>query len=380
MTAPRGPAPSTALAVTLRDVARRAGVSVATVSRVFSDTGLVSAATAQAVRDAADALGYRLNPMGRALRAGRTRSIGVMLPTLVHPVFAHCLDAIEAAARAAGYAVSLATTGYDPAQEEAASERLLAQRVDGVLLTVADAARSPVLDKFEREGKPYVLLYNQPGPRSRAARRPSVSVDNRGAARQMVAHLIGAGHRRVGMVAGRFRESDRARLRFKGYADAMAHAGLAPRPPIEAGFMDDDLRPLLQDTLARRDGPTALFCSSDELALRVMRDLRRLGRRVPDDLSVAGFDGVPVGELLTPPLTTLVQPTADIAATAFDLLHRLMAGDRFLGPALLHHTLREGGTVAAPALADAATATPGFPRARELRPAAPAHPPSSPAD
>jgi DNA-binding LacI/PurR family transcriptional regulator len=354
---PTRPKPSRA-AVTLHDVAQRAGVSVATVSRVFNDTALVSTTTLQAVREAADTLGFRLNPMGRALRAGRTRAIGVMLPTLVHPVFAHCLDGIEAAARAARLSVSFAATGYDPANEEQASELLLGQRVDGMLLTVADAARSRVLDKLDREGVPYVLLYNQPGTRGRSAQRPSVSVDNRVAARHMVSHLLQLGHRRVCMLVGSFRQSDRARLRFKGYADAMEQHGLAPLTPLETAFMSTDLRPQLQDLLSRRDAPTALFCSSDQLALMAIRDLRRLGLRVPQDISVAGFDGVPVGELITPVLTTVTQPTADIAASAFDLLQSLMAGERYLGPALLHHTLRKGGTVAAPPGLPADRATP----------------------
>lgn len=345
-------------AVTILDVARQAGVSAATVSRALNDAGLVSAGTAQRVREAAQALAFRVNHMGRGLRAGRSRSVGVMLPTLVHPVFAHCLDAIEGAARAAGHALSLATTAYDPTNEERASEQLLQQRVDGLLLTVADATRSRVLDKLDREGLPYVLLYNQCAGRGKAAARPSVSVDNRLAARQMVTHLLDGGHRRICMVAGSFRQSDRARLRHKGYQDAMAQHGGAPLPALETAFMADDLRAPLQDVLGRRDAPTAFFCSSDQLALLVMRDLRRLGLRVPQDISVAGFDGVPVGELITPALTTVVQPTADIAAVGFDLLGRLIAGERFLGAAVLHHTLRTGGTVAPPPVPASTSARP----------------------
>ncbi len=333
-------------ATTLHDVARQAGVSAATVSRVFNDASLVSARTAQSVRAAAEALGFRLNPMGRALRAGQTRAVGVLLPTLLHPVFAHCLGAIEVSARAAGHSVSFAATGYDPQNEDQASELLLQQRVDGLLLTVADAARSPLLEKLEREGKPFVLLYNQPSGRGRARARPSVSVDNRLAARHMVEHLIDCGHRRIRMVAGSFRQSDRARLRFNGYREALSQRGLQALEPLETPFMVGDLRPLLQDAMGRLDAPTALFCSSDHLALMAMRDLRRLGLNVPGDVSVAGFDGVPLGELVNPELTTVVQPTADIASIGFDLLRSLMGGERFAGSSRLHHTLRLGASVA----------------------------------
>jgi DNA-binding LacI/PurR family transcriptional regulator len=238
---PRAPGRATIL-----DVARRARVSPATVSRVMNDSARVSEAVTAAVLDAAARLDFRPNLVGRNLRAARTRNLGVVLPTLTHPVFAECLHGLEAAARAGEHAVMLATTGYDPAQEDGAIESLLRHRVDGLVLTVADAARSKLLDKLDREQVPYVLVYNQLGSRS-ARQRPTVSVDNRAAARQMVEHLIGLGHRRIAMVAGSFRQSDRARLRHRGYLDAMRAAGLTGgagprtavhvdrRPPAAAG-------------------------------------------------------------------------------------------------------------------------------------------------
>ena len=186
------PAPRAAGRATILDVARRARVSAATVSRVLNASARVSEDVARAVLDAAANLEFRPNLLGRSLRASRSNSIGVVLPTLAHPVFADCLQGLEQAARAADHAVLLATTGYDPAQEDGAIERLLRQRVDGLVLTVADAARSRVLDKLDNERVPYVLVYNELGRRSRKA-RPTVSVDNRAAARQMVEHLLSLG-------------------------------------------------------------------------------------------------------------------------------------------------------------------------------------------
>lgn len=332
---------------TILDVAARAKVSPATVSRVLNESARVSADVARAVVAAAAALDFRPNLLGRSLRARRTGNIGVVLPTLAHPVFAECLDGLERATRADNYAVLLATTGYDPAQEDGAIERLLRHRVDGLVLTVADAARSRVLDKLERERVPYVLVYNELGRRS-SKHRPTVSVDNRAAARQMVEHLIGLGHRRIAMVAGSFRQSDRARLRHRGYVDAMQGNRCTPLPPIELPFMADDARSRLVDVLGRRERPTALFCSSDHLAMLVMRDLARLKLRVPQDVSVAGFDGVHVGTLMMPVLSTVSQPSSQIAATAVALLLGLIAGDRSAAPVLLHHTLRIGGSTAPP--------------------------------
>jgi DNA-binding LacI/PurR family transcriptional regulator len=347
---------------TILDVARRARVSPATVSRVINESARVSEAVTAAVLDAAARLDFRPNLVGRNLRAARTRNLGVVLPTLTHPVFAECLHGLEAAARAGEHAVMLATTGYDPAQEDGAIESLLRHRVDGLVLTVADAARSKLLDKLDREQVPYVLVYNQLGSRS-ARLRPTVSVDNRAAARQMVEHLIGLGHRRIAMVAGSFRQSDRARLRHRGYLDAMRAAGLTGQPALELPFMSTDARLPLLDALQQRERPTALFCSSDQLAMMVMRDLQVLGLHVPRDIAVAGFDGVQLGSLLTPTLATVVQPTPQIAATALDLLLGLIGGQRYLAPALLHHTLRLGGSIAAPA----GPTSPTLPAAAEQR-------------
>ncbi|MDZ7652125.1 MAG: LacI family DNA-binding transcriptional regulator [Burkholderiaceae bacterium] len=341
----RAPAASRA---TIIDVARQAQVSAATVSRVLNESAHVSEDATRAVLRAAARLDFRPNLLGRNLRSSRTHNLGVILPTLAHPVFAECLQGLESAARAGDHAVMLATTGYDPKQEDGAIEALLRHRVDGLVLTVADAARSCALDKLDRERVPYVLVYNQLGRRA-ARQRPTVSVDNRAAARQMVAHLIALGHRRIAMVAGSSRQSDRTQLRHRGYQDAMRAAGLVAAAPVEVPFMAADARVALQDLLGRREQPTALFCSSDQLAMMVMRDLARLGFVVPRDVSVAGFDGVQLGTLTAPVLSTVVQPSPQIAATAVDLLLGLIGGARFLAPALLHHTLRLGESTAAPA-------------------------------
>jgi len=344
---PAAPPPANRGQATILDVARRARVSPASVSRVLNSSARVSEDVTRAVLEAAAGLDFRPNLLGRNLRASSTQALGVVLPTLTHPVFGECLQGLEAAARDGGYSVMLATTGYDPAQEDGAIERLLRHRVDGLVLTVADAAKSRVLDKLDREGVPYVLVYNQLA-RNAARQRPTVSVDNRSAARQMVEQLIALGHRSIVMVAGRFRESDRARLRYRGYADAMRAAGLDAQAPLELPFMAADVRTELQEALTRRQRPTALFCSSDQLAMRVMRDLARLGRRVPDHVSVAGFDGVLLGALTAPTLATVVQPSQQIAAAAVDLLLGILAGDRYRTPAVLHHTLRVGESIAPP--------------------------------
>lgn len=327
---------------TIKDVARRAGVSPATVSRVLNGSAAVASDTAARVRRAVQALAFSPSLAGRTLRAARTRSLGVVVPTLTNPVFAECLAGIEAAARRRSHTLSLVSTAYRAEAEADAVQALLRQRVDGLVLTVNDAARNRVLDRLERERVPYVLVFNQL-PR---AERPTVSVDNRAAARELVEHLIGLGHRTIRMVTGQFRQSDRARLRYRGYSDAMRAAGLQPLPPLQMPFLAPDARRQLVEGLAARPRPTAFFCSNDYLAMTAIRDLAALGYGVPADISVAGFDGIRVGELTVPALTTVVQPSQLIGRTAVEVLLSRIDSEGASAPALLQHTLRCGATTA----------------------------------
>nr|WP_245202119.1 LacI family DNA-binding transcriptional regulator [Herbaspirillum sp. 1130] len=350
-----------------------AGVSIATVSRLLNKPGSVSAETAEKIHRSIAELGFRPNFTGRNLRAGNSRTVGVVVPTLSNTVFAQCLQGIELAARALDYSVMFTTTEYLPEDESAAVELLLGHRVDGVILTVADAGANATLDLLERERIPFVLAYNQLAAAAAdadaegATHRASVSVDNRAAACDAVSHLIGLGHRRIQMLSGRFNASDRAMQRYCGYLDAMQAAGLAPLPAIEVErhtlTAATDYQQMMADPLHR---PTALFCSNDLLALSAMRDLRALGLQVPEDISVMGFDGIPVGALMQPVLASVVQPSEQIGDVALrtlvDAIERalpaaaaaaaveeapvpVIAGVRHILP----HTLREGGSVAPPA-------------------------------
>ena len=359
----------------IKQVAHLAGVSIATVSRLLNKPGSVSAETAEKIHRSIAELGFRPNFTGRNLRAGNSRTVGVVVPTLSNTVFAQCLQGIELAARALDYSVMFTTTEYLPEDESAAVELLLGHRVDGVILTVADAGANATLDLLERERIPFVLAYNQLAAAAAAAdadaegatHRASVSVDNRAAACDAVSHLIGLGHRRIQMHSGRFNASDRAMQRYCGYLDAMQAAGLAPLAAIEVErhtlTAATDYQQMMADPLHR---PTALFCSNDLLALSAMRDLRALGLQVPEDISVMGFDGIPVGALMQPVLASVVQPSEQIGDVALrtlvDAIERalpaaaaaaaveeapvpVIAGVRHILP----HTLREGGSVAPPA-------------------------------
>jgi DNA-binding LacI/PurR family transcriptional regulator len=345
----------------IKQVALQAGVSTATVSRLLNTPDAVSRDTADKINQAIAQLGFRPNFNGRNLRAGRSRTVGVVVPTLSNTVFAQCLQGIELAARALDYSVMFTATEYRQEDEAAAVELLLNHRVDGVILTVADASASLTLDVLDREQIPYVLAYNQP----QQSARLSVSVDNRAAAHDAVAYLIALGHRRIQMLSGHFHASDRAVQRYHGYLDALRAHGLTPMPPLQvarhtatdvvagaaAGGADVGAG-ILQSFVDARQRPSALFCSNDLLALAAMRDLRKLGVEAPRDISIMGFDGIPLGELITPVLASAVQPSEMIGEVALRTLVAAIdppsAADESPPAArILAHAIRHGGSVRA---------------------------------
>lgn len=334
----------------IKQVAQQAGVSTATVSRLLNKPESVSADTADKINLAIADLGFRPNFNGRNLRAGRSRTVGVVVPTLSNTVFAQCLQGIELAARALDYSVMFTATEYRQEDEAAAVNLLLSHRVDGVILTVADASASQTLDVLDSEQIPYVLTYNQP----QQASRLSVSVDNRAAARDAVAHLIALGHTHIQMLSGYFNASDRAIQRYHGYVDAMRLHGLTPLTPIEVPRHTGDTGlaiNYLQGFADPQQRPSALFCSNDLLAFAAMRDLRTLGLRVPQDISVMGFDGIPLGEMMSPVLASAVQPSEQIGEVALrTLVAAIELGpdpDNFARPTsrVLAHAIRHGGSV-----------------------------------
>ncbi len=301
--------------VTIRDVAEHAGCSVSTVSRVLNGVGRIGEETQQRVREAATQLDFRFDPIGRSLQSRRTRTIGAMIPTLSNPVFAEAINGVQLAARRRGYQLLLACSNYAPEAEREALTTLLSHRVDGLVLTVSDAEDSAAVNIALNAGAPFVLIFNHP-----SEKLPAVAFDNRTAARDVAERMLELGHRDAAFVAGRFRSSDRSKQRYLGFCDGYEDAG-APRPALaEVDYDAPGHRAPLERLLAERPHLTALFCSNDVLALKVIGDLRALGRRVPDDLSVVGFDGVEIGALVEPTLATVATSCDRMGAEAADRL------------------------------------------------------------
>ena len=331
--------------MSIHEVARQAGVSSATVSRVFNLPDKVTDATRQRVQTIAKAMGYLPNASARTLRTQRSRVLGVVLPTLLNPVFAECLNGIASAATAAGYAILPITTDYQLTQEDQAVNLLMAGNVDGMILVVSNPATSRVLKRLRKANLPYVLAYN------RHAAHPCVSVDSHTAVIGLVARLVQMGHRRIAMVSGQLAASDRAQQRLIGFQKGMQAAGLKTTALQEVPFVESavqDIRQMLQ----KKQRPTALVCSNDLLAIRSIRAAHLVGLSVPRDLSVVGFDGIALGEDLTPMLSTITQPNAEIGSRAAGLLVQALAGGASLKPnasLTLPHAFRLGESCAPPA-------------------------------
>jgi DNA-binding LacI/PurR family transcriptional regulator len=330
--------------LTIRDVASFAGCSTATVSRALNSPDKVDPQTLQAVRAAIRTTGYRPSALGRMLRAGQSRVIGVVIPTIANPVFGETLQGIDEYATQAGYRLMLMTTEYEHERERLAIDTLREHRVDGLILTVSDAVTNPHLDQLDQAGIPYVLAHND--ARSASGGRMSVSVNNFTAARDGVRQMLAFGHRRISMLAGTLAASDRAQQRVAGYAAAMREAGLTPGPVIEATFTAERLNAAALHALTAGDKrPSALFCSNDRLAMIAIMALNEADVVVPSSMSVMGFDGLSEGKWCSPVLTTICVPNREIGRQAWRCLQHTIEHRSHADAVHLDHTIRLGGTL-----------------------------------
>jgi DNA-binding LacI/PurR family transcriptional regulator len=299
--------------VTSVDVARRVGVSQSTVSLVFSGkaAGRISARTEAAVREAAAELGYRPNVAARALKTGAARTVVLVVPDVTNPFFGGLLRGAQTAARAAGYAVALIDTDNDRDWGAASAEALHAGPADGLLLFELDpprwAAGSEAIVVIESEGRGH----------------PAVRLDAEGGTEAAVRHLLELGHRRIGHVASvHHRPTFKARRRV---IDRLVEGNVAR---VESEFTLDAAHAAARELLRGHPDLTAVFCDDDVIAAGAYLAARELGLRIPEDLSVVGFDGLDIGRVLSPPLTTVVADAAGLGRVAFELLTGLLAGRR----------------------------------------------------
>ncbi|WP_077489008.1 LacI family DNA-binding transcriptional regulator [Sinomonas mesophila] len=310
---PHQPAPAKP-AVTRKDVARLAGVSTAVVSYVMNGgPKRVSPATEAKVRQAIAALGYRPNAAARALKLGSSEMLGMVVPDATNPFFASLARAVEVAAAERGYAMLLADSDGSLRTERRLVENLVGRRVDGVFL--CSVLFEPDLTDLEQAEIPAVLL-------NHSAESPgfnSVGVAFQDGGRLAVEHLVGHGHRRVGLVMGTNTGGD-LDAREVGWRQGVREAGLPEGPVLRVPFTRDGGYRAGQDLIASADRPSAVFVSSDLQAVGLLRAVHEAGLRIPEDLAIFSFDGSAEAEYSWPPLSTVAQPVEAMARAAVDAL------------------------------------------------------------
>lgn len=320
----RFPVMSPPLTPTVQDVARAAGVSTATVSRALNQPERVRPALRARVLQAVQRLGYVAHAGARAMSLRRSGTVGCIVPTIDNAIFANGLQAFQRRMAEAGRVVLLAISDYDPDQERAQAQALLARGVDALALT-GISQRPGLIALLQQRGLPWVHTGAFPAPPGAAC----VGFRNREAIMRAVRYLLDLGHRRIGMLAGITRDNDRAAERVAGVRQALAQAGLElparwlAESPYATQAAREATRPLLQGP----QRPTALLCGNDVLAFGALLEAAALGIEVPQALSVVGFDDLDLARQWRPALTTMHVPTETMwTLAADDLLQALEDG------------------------------------------------------
>lgn len=302
---------------TIRDVAREAGVSIATVSRVFNDHTLVSERTGRLVREVAAKLNYWPNGAARSLITNRTHALGVLLPDMYGEFFSEVIRGIDLAARRNGFHV-LVSSSHADSGALAEALRSMSGRIDGVVVMAPDVEAPGAIRGFSHHCP--VLLIN---PGQDVEECDTLSVANVEGAYDMVRHLLGLGHRRVAIVRGPARNLD-AEQRLQGYRLALREAGLEPDPRLE--LLGDFTEPSGWEAglhLARLSPrPTAAFVANDHMAIGVLAGLAEAGVAVPGEVAVAGFDDIAMARFTSPPLTSVHVDTPLLGERAVEMLLR----------------------------------------------------------
>lgn len=314
--------------LTIADIARRAGVSKATVSRVLNDRREgVGEETRERVRAVLIETGFRPATAARCLSTGESRAIGIIIPDIANPFYPQLVGGAEEALAEAGYHLFLCNARGDVDREAAYVDALIDRRVDGVMIDSAGSALDGHLDRLTEAGVPVVLLDRVVGGRTT---RPGVFVDNEAGARDAIRYLLAGGNRRLLFINGPAHLSQSVE-RLAGARRAIAEAGIDPENVrlLNGDFTLEGGCRLVEELLAggRRDFD-AIFAANDLTALGALRALRRAGVAVPEEVEVIGFDDIETSRIVDPPLTTVSQPTREMGAEGAALMLRLIAGRR----------------------------------------------------
>ncbi|WP_368894218.1 DNA-binding transcriptional regulator CytR [Kluyvera ascorbata] len=310
------------VAATMKDVALQANVSTATVSRALMNPEKVSQATRNRVEQAALEVGYLPQMQGRNMKRNESRTILVIVPDICDPFFSEVIRGIEVTAAAQGYLVLIGDCAHQNQQEKTFIDLIITKQIDGMLLL---GSRLPFDASIEEQRNlPPMVMANEFAPELGL---PTVHIDNLTASFDAVNYLHELGHQRIACIAGP-EEMPLCHYRLQGYVQALRRCGITVDPHYIArgNFTYEAGAKALEQLLALPQPPTAIFCHSDIMALGALSYAKRQGLKVPDDLSIIGFDNISLAEFCDPPLTTVSQPRFDIGREAMLLLLNQLSG------------------------------------------------------
>ncbi len=310
------------MGVSIKDIARAAGVSHSTVSRALAGSSLVAEETKQRIRRLAREMGYSPSAIARGLVTKRTHTVGLVVTTIADPFVAEVVRGIEETALDNGYSVILCDSNAEPQREITAVRTLREKRVDGIIVA-ASRVGNLYLPLLEELAVPIVLINNQ-----REGRYVySVATDNVHGGEMATTHLLELGHRRIGYITGP--EGASSSLdRLAGYRRALRSQNIEFTPLLVGagnGRVDGGER-AMQQLLALRPPPTSVFCYNDMTAIGAIAQARRMGFKVPQDISVVGFDDIAFAAYVDPPLTTVAQPKYEMGQIAMRMVLDILAG------------------------------------------------------
>jgi DNA-binding LacI/PurR family transcriptional regulator len=309
---------------TVRDVARKAKVSVATVSRVLNSPSRVRLSTREKVLKAMEQCHYVYNALAGSLSARRTAMLGVVIPTITNPIFATVTKGIQDYASHNGYSILLGNTDYNEENELQLINLFQEKRIDGVIFN-GPWRSAPLILRMKSANLPFVITWQKVKDKEVSF----VAFDNFRSAYRSLEYLIGLGHRRIGMIAGKFTVSERALMRWQAYRKCLGDKGLEyePRLVLERGYSFADGKEAMAHLLALPSPPTAVFCGNDVLAIGAMVEAKEKGMKIPRDLSIAGFDDMEISAYYDPPLTTVAVPAYEMGRMAAKILIENIRGE-----------------------------------------------------
>ena len=299
--------------ITIEDIAQAAGVGIATVSRTLNHPEIVRQDTRDKIMKVVNDLGYIRSGAARALASKQTYAVGAIIPTLNNAIFAACMDGFERVLSEANYTLLITVTKFDREHETIQLHKLLERGVDAVLLIGLDHSKR----SFALLEKSNVCAVSIFGSR-KSKKIPSIGFDNRKASETIVDHLVSLGHKRIGMIAGVTKDNDRARDRKNGVIKALEKNNLKYNPIwfIESQYSHAHGRQAFRKLMDLKSKPSAIVCGNDVLAMGACFEADSSGIKIPDKLSITGFDNLPITEHLKPALTTIDVPSEQMGVQA----------------------------------------------------------------